>query len=80
MRMKERKIPAPETLMLVPVGRITRKRIRESCEINGVKNEYGSNYVYLVNMKGDKYVFVCVVSDIATYTVITAFNLSENKQ
>lgn len=74
IRMEERNIPSPENLRLTPAGRATRKRIREACKKNGVKNQYGSNYVYFINKNN---VFVCVATDVAKYTVITAFNLSD---
>lgn len=70
IRIQERNIPSPENLNLIPAGRGMRKRIREACKMNGVKNQYGSRYVYFVNKD---YVFVCEASDVATYTIITAF-------
>jgi len=73
-RMIERNIPSPENLRLKPAGKATRKRIREACKKNGVKNEYGSNYVYFINNNN---VFVCIALDVAIYTVVTAFNLSD---
>lgn len=76
LRMKERNIPSPLGLKLIPAGKKTRKAIRDACEKNGLKNEWGSNYVYFVN---GNYVFVCIIQDIAKYKVVTAFELTKQK-
>jgi len=70
--MQERQIPSPEYLRLKPAGKLIRKQIREACKLNGVKNYYGSSYVYFINNKN---VFVCLAIDIAKYKVLTAFKL-----
>jgi hypothetical protein len=76
VRMKERNIPSPIGLKLIAAGKKKRKAIRVACEKNGLKNEWGSNYVYFVN---GNYVFVCIIEDIAKYKVVTAFELIKQK-
>lgn len=76
IRMKERSIPSPSDIRLKSAGRKMRKIIRKNCLINGYKNEWGSEFVYYTN---NRYVFVCVIKDIATYLVITAFDITQEK-
>jgi hypothetical protein len=70
-RMEQRNIPPPDLLHLRPAGRAKRKRIRAQCAANGVKAEH----VYMTN---DKYVFVCIASDVGCYIVVTAFEFLKN--
>ena len=72
LRMIQRDIPEPNKLILKCARKKTRKKIRELCIKNGVKNEI-DGYVYFVN---DKFVYVCIILDIAKYKVITAFKLN----
>jgi hypothetical protein len=75
-RMEERGIPHPSQLILKPAGAAIRRRIRETCERAGVKNEWGSDYVYFTNSgRFVVNVFVCKVEGVAKYRVITAFVL-----
>lgn len=72
-RLAERSIQDPHTLPLKAAKKKTRKAIREACAAHGVKNSWGSKYVYFTSGKS---VYVCVQDDVSLYTLITAFNIS----
>lgn len=72
LRMLERKIPHPNKRRLRPVGRKEKAKIREKCQLNGVKNNWGSKYIYYTDNTN---VYVCITLDINHYLLITAFKI-----
>lgn len=72
-RLEERSIQDPHTRHLKAANKKTRRVIREACAAHGVKNNWGSKYVYFTSGKS---VYVCVQEDVSRYTLITAFNIS----
>lgn len=71
-RMSQRGIPDPHTLPLKAAKKRINKIIRAVCKQNGVKNSWGSNYVYFTSSDN---VYVCIQDEINQYTLITAFKI-----
>ena len=75
-RIKQRCLPNPNGLKMHPAGKKTARRIRLRCEKSGVKNAWGSDYVYWVHKT---FIYVCVTTAPGNYLVITAWDLNAGK-
>lgn len=75
-RMKQRHIPDPNTLELVIAKNKHKKQIKKQCPENGYRKDliyWRENNKHELNC-----CFVCSVSGVGEYTVITAFRLFNN--
>lgn len=72
-RLSERNIKPPKGTILYPVGKKTRRRIRESCECHGCNTV---DYIYFMTRGGkieDLFIYVCKQLDAGVFLLITAF-------
>jgi hypothetical protein len=70
-RMKERDIADPNKWILMPCGRKLKKKIRETCKLNGTKTDH----IYWTTRTKPHTIFVTRQLDIGKYEVVTAFVL-----
>ena len=72
-RMKERNVPYPKKNSLKPLGRKTRKKVRDSCKSMGHDTRNFVYYMKEVVCDNSKYlaVYVCKQIEIGLFNVIT---------